>query len=944
MILAKVAIDNYKQYRGHHEFEIPNQATIGVIGANGVGKTTLFEAIEWCLYSPSSIATREIRPRGHGGLTKVSVTLEQSGRKGLYIVERELKRSSATATIFEVDESGDEQVIVQGPRHVNEYVATKLLGLSHVAFAATFFTRQKELHFFGNVGDTNRRREVGKLLGLETIRIAQQLIADDRRRAQGEAEILQRQYEEQSSGRDFAAELAASAAGIQQREAEVAAAAQAASQLGQALAEAESAQRTLQQTKDQDAALGQQIVRIASELQGATHRRSTIATELSRFDSREAERVGLVPVAATREALHHEIAELDKKRAVFFQKRQISAGVQALQRRRLDTIQVTSSTIREIHIVAEIDGWLWESTDDNQPDAAIDRLVSVVERLDVNAVEERETALIRCRELANELARATERLEQWKTGRQLLDDQERELLEAGDPAVEITTLDPERENILQQTAILAARRTTLEGQRDQARQLIANFERADFGDRCPTCNRPFSEQDAALVAESLRNQVRAITAELKDTLEAMSSLRQRSEYVTARRTELGQQVDQLDKVRSRIQASLSHLREQEDIVRRHRTVLDDALKSLRITEPPVAEILHDANRLVSQYRQMVATRTPLSEMRIRLAEIEIEQTRAEATLRELGEVMFDEALHRQTVLRLQEASRAQTTIEQIDQDLARRPALIQERDHIQARIADLSAEDHEFQQQRSTLGFDPVTLACAIEAVEAARKDERDAIHAHHVVQTALRDADHQQATLKAEQARVTQLAERAVARRRDYDLLDRMYREFTEFERYAAGRLTPILGDLTSELVREITDGKYDRVEFDSNFGIQVFDGDEERFPLDEFSGGERDAISLSARLALSRMIAGQATNPPGFLVLDEVFGSLDRDRRTRLLDLLGTLSGTFDDFRQLFIISHVDDVRTSAVFDELWRIEETADGSSKLSVLTAGEDIGEL
>jgi len=30
--------------------------------------------------------------------------------------------------------------------------------------------------------------------------------------------------------------------------------------------------------------------------------------------------------------------------------------------------------------------------------------------------------------------------------------------------------------------------------------------------------------------------------------------------------------------------------------------------------------------------------------------------------------------------------------------------------------------------------------------------------------------------------------------------------------------------------------------------------------------------------------------------------------------------------------------------VFDELWRIEETADGSSKLSVLTAGEDIGEL
>ncbi|MDQ3541820.1 MAG: AAA family ATPase, partial [Chloroflexota bacterium] len=183
MILSRLQIENYKQYAGEHDLSIPAQATIGVIGANGVGKTTLFEAIEWCLYNPSTIENKNIRPRGMGGYSRVAVTLESRTGGRQYIVERELKRATTVAAIYELDEGGNEQVIVQGTRQVSDYVASELIGLSHTAFVATFFTRLKELHFFGNLGDTNRRREVGKLLGLETIRIAQQSIGEDRKRA-----------------------------------------------------------------------------------------------------------------------------------------------------------------------------------------------------------------------------------------------------------------------------------------------------------------------------------------------------------------------------------------------------------------------------------------------------------------------------------------------------------------------------------------------------------------------------------------------------------------------------------------------------------------------------------------------------------------------------------------------------------------------------------------
>jgi exonuclease SbcC len=153
---------------------------------------------------------------------------------------------------------------------------------------------------------------------------------------------------------------------------------------------------------------------------------------------------------------------------------------------------------------------------------------------------------------------------------------------------------------------------------------------------------------------------------------------------------------------------------------------------------------------------------------------------------------------------------------------------------------------------------------------------------------------------------------------------------------------VTPQLAEHTGELLAAVTDGKYDRVEFDENYGLKIFDEDE-RFPVEEFSGGERDVAALCARLALSRMVGAQAAHPPGFLVLDEVFGSLDQDRRAQVLNTLGTLAASTEAFRQLFIISHVDDVRASPIFDEVWRILEI-DGVSHFENISRAGGAEEL
>jgi exonuclease SbcC len=223
---------------------------------------------------------------------------------------------------------------------------------------------------------------------------------------------------------------------------------------------------------------------------------------------------------------------------------------------------------------------------------------------------------------------------------------------------------------------------------------------------------------------------------------------------------------------------------------------------------------------------------------------------------------------------------------------------------------------------RQELGFDAEALTTARQTESAARISARVARSEYDEARTALHLAQTELSRIVEMRDRLQHLAEEADCRRRESDELDRMYREFAEFDKYVADHVGPLLAETTERLLDQVTEGKYDHVRFDENYGIEVFDGDE-CFKLEGFSGGERDVVALCARLAMSELVGSAAVRPPRFLVLDEVFGSLDSERRAQLLLTLGALAST-GHFQQMFIISHVDDVQQSPVMNEAWTVEE--------------------
>ncbi|MBN2603905.1 MAG: SMC family ATPase [Candidatus Thermoplasmatota archaeon] len=140
--------------------------------------------------------------------------------------------------------------------------------------------------------------------------------------------------------------------------------------------------------------------------------------------------------------------------------------------------------------------------------------------------------------------------------------------------------------------------------------------------------------------------------------------------------------------------------------------------------------------------------------------------------------------------------------------------------------------------------------------------------------------------------------------------------------------RIGPTLSSYASEFFDLFTEGKYSQIELDENYDIKVYDRGEQ-FPIRRFSGGEEDLSNLCLRLAISEIITERAGGLFNFIILDEIFGSQDSIRRQNIMRALNTLSSKF---RQIFLITHIDDVKN--YMENIIYVSENEDGTSTVKI----------
>ena len=165
MILTSLHLENFKKYVTYDiEF---TQGLIGIIGKNGSGKSTIFEAILFALYGEFKNRGEKELVRNANATTKdvVVVELAFEFESNEYRVLREFRGKALTANAKFYK---NEELTTSGAREVTTAI-TALTKMSKDAFMHTLFASQKELTSLSTLKNEDRKKMIRRLLGLEKI-------------------------------------------------------------------------------------------------------------------------------------------------------------------------------------------------------------------------------------------------------------------------------------------------------------------------------------------------------------------------------------------------------------------------------------------------------------------------------------------------------------------------------------------------------------------------------------------------------------------------------------------------------------------------------------------------------------------------------------------------------------------------------------------------------
>lgn len=240
--------------------------------------------------------------------------------------------------------------------------------------------------------------------------------------------------------------------------------------------------------------------------------------------------------------------------------------------------------------------------------------------------------------------------------------------------------------------------------------------------------------------------------------------------------------------------------------------------------------------------------------------------------------------------------------------VARRSELEEDLANAEQRIAEHEAALQQMVERATSLSFD-----------HEGHTRLRDA---RRVAQEVLEQSREEEGVASSEAADTAKLAERLTgqlenaqetvrrvgALRDEARMLDRVSHLLGGFRDHLVARIGPELSREAEALFRELTDREYEDLKIsEDDLAIRIADGDA-YFPIERFSGSEIDLANLALRVAISAHLSRVSGADVGLLVLDEVLGSLDQERKDLMVQAMGRLSARF---HQLFVITHAEQVK---------------------------------
>lgn len=297
-------------------------------------------------------------------------------------------------------------------------------------------------------------------------------------------------------------------------------------------------------------------------------------------------------------------------------------------------------------------------------------------------------------------------------------------------------------------------------------------------------------------------------------------------------------------------------------------------------------------------------------------------------LSDIGEVTVNEGILRDTTLRVGDLNRFKTERDQCVGALTRLPAAKAEMETVTVQMTRSQEILTRLNAELAGVGFDQGEYDKAkaeLSRAQAEFERRREALVAIE------KEVEVRRAELQKDMDQLKELETVKVElneKRDDVFYRAGLHQFLSDFRVLVIGRIRPRLGELASTLLDEMTAGRYPLAALDENYNLQVWDGGE-YFDIDRFSGGEKDLASLCLRLAISEALTEAAGLDRSFVILDEVFGSQDEQRKELILTSLANLKQRFP---QMLLITHLDEIKDRV--ERLIQVTPTGHGWSEVRI----------
>jgi len=178
MIIEELELENFRSHR-NAKIEFGRGITL-VLGENGAGKTSIFEAINFALFKEksSNLKIDELITTGEKRM-KIRVKFLSDGRKYKALRVRELAGKAEDA-LYEISD-GKQKVLCRGEKETKSEIE-KILKLSTKTFSNAVYIKQGEIDKFLFLEPSEKKEYIGKLLGTDALEAswerAQALIKD----------------------------------------------------------------------------------------------------------------------------------------------------------------------------------------------------------------------------------------------------------------------------------------------------------------------------------------------------------------------------------------------------------------------------------------------------------------------------------------------------------------------------------------------------------------------------------------------------------------------------------------------------------------------------------------------------------------------------------------------------------------------------------------------